>query len=820
MQTKSSASSTIYYPEAKKNNEQVTTKQEILQWEPNVMQKTANTPAFGAYSETNKALHPFYGNVGGTYYAQTGMPWLSSDARKAVLTEWFWQPIRGQPRRVDTNELRKYSQTVWVQAIEQAILNQITYAPYVIVPKKNKGEENEHLYNELSLKQEIETVEDFLETPNKNKESFQDILRAWLKDVLELDAGVIVKVYSLDSFDFEHLEPRSGAPLLKPLDCPMCEGKSKGDPKRFQEKALKTLKAINSMERKLPSIEKSFKEKNIDFQRPDYTQVKEKMLDISQNSPYDENVIDEDRVSRQPETTCPFCNGTGVGRHLTEIYARDGASFLFDVDRTGWAYGAWQYSYSIPAHPMWFGIDEIIYFKQNTRSFSPYGFSAVQSSLDIIKSLEASVQHNKTLFIDGAVPDGIVGIEDMSNEELSRMKNVWENDIKGQPHKVVFVNKRSTFQTFAFNNRDLQFLEGQKEAWNQVIANFNMTPADLGITRDLNRSSASSMTEQTKKKCIKPLMKKIESLINAQLLPELGVSNVEFQFVLDDPSEERQRAEIAEILLRNNLTTPNRILENWGEEPIEGGDSTQADRQAEQMIQNASIKLGNEKDPSHHKPTEIREQRDAASESGKRERESETNKPGASVNKELTWNDFWKMLNGLEKEKKITEEDAHEYKLQMLELEKGYQYPFQAQVPFLTTLQNLSTPVPFALPKQGHPNTMSPYKELNGLCPKCGSEQFAEEPATAGSVNAIRQYRCGRCQAHFNEEEFKQAVDAQEAMHATDTSDPLAPKVGQEVTAPDMMTPNQRLTGNSIDTQPVNTDPFFNARRKKTNKGD
>ena len=59
-----------------------------------------------------KQLHPYYGVVSGSYYAMTGMPWLSSDARKAVKTEWFWQPIRGQPRRVDTNELRKYANTV------------------------------------------------------------------------------------------------------------------------------------------------------------------------------------------------------------------------------------------------------------------------------------------------------------------------------------------------------------------------------------------------------------------------------------------------------------------------------------------------------------------------------------------------------------------------------------------------------------------------------------------------------------------------------------------------------------------------------------
>jgi hypothetical protein len=85
-----------------------------------------------------KQLHPYYGVVSGTYYAMTGMPWLSSDARKAVMTEWFWQPIRGQPRRVDTNELRKYSNTIWVQSIVMTILNQIWSIPWDLVPKEGK----------------------------------------------------------------------------------------------------------------------------------------------------------------------------------------------------------------------------------------------------------------------------------------------------------------------------------------------------------------------------------------------------------------------------------------------------------------------------------------------------------------------------------------------------------------------------------------------------------------------------------------------------------------------------------------------------------
>ncbi len=209
---------------------------------------------------TKKELNPYYGVVSGTSYATTGMPWLSSDARKAVLTEWFWQPIRGQPRRVDTNELRKYSNTVWVQSIVMTVLNQISSIPWDIVPKKGKEQED--------LKQQIETAKNFLDNPNKNTESLNDLIRAWVKDVLEIDAGVLVKVFTPESYDFEHLEPRSGAPLLKPLVCPECGGKGEGTHKEFEEKAQRRLEAIEKSENEVP---KTYTQKTI---KKDYIVLK------------------------------------------------------------------------------------------------------------------------------------------------------------------------------------------------------------------------------------------------------------------------------------------------------------------------------------------------------------------------------------------------------------------------------------------------------------------------------------------------------------------------------------------------------------------
>lgn len=698
----------------------------------NVQESTPDTSPYPLinWGDTHKQLHPYYGVVGGTYYANTGMPWLSADARKAVKTEWFWQPIRGQPRRVDTNELRKYANTVWVQSIVMHIIQQVSNVPWDIVPKDD--------LNYYEVEEEITRVKEFLMNPNKNNESWSDLLKAFIKDVLEIDAGVFVKVFSIDSYDFEHLEPRSGAPLLKPLMCSECMGKKRILPGHANRKAAKTLISINSMSKKLPEFVSQKIRKNNDevveeklvFIKPDYNDVKKRMMEIvSANTSFSENAV---------SVECPFCEGTGQGRHLTEVYVQDGASFLKDCDRTGWTYGFWQYSYAIPAHPMWFSPQEIIYGSMNPRGVSVYGYSPLQSSLEVVKALEYSVKHNMALFLDGAVPDGVVSVEDMSNEELKRMKVSWENDLKGQPHKIIFLNKKTTFAPFAFNNREMQFMESQLNSWKQVMSNFQVSPIDIGLTEDNSRATAGTSAEMGRRKSIRPLLKKIEGLINSQLLPELLAFNVKYSFVLDDPVEERMRADLNAVYLNAGLKSINEIRIEMGLPPVSWGDG---------------------------QPNSLM---------------GFTNNSGVSMPSENTG------INDTINEVRDNPNDVSG------ESNKDYSYPFKDQVPFVTTIQNLSTPLPFAVPKKGHVNTQYPYNALNGLCPGCGQQSLMVLGESPDTISVGKLYECQACRRSFTEQDLQSVFNEQERLHdsgertdpyvkpqtiETELNDVLAPKV-------------------------------------------
>jgi HK97 family phage portal protein len=109
--------------------------------------------------------------------------------KHALMSTWFYAPQLGQPRGgTPVSVMRQFAQTPQVAMCIKTIIDEIGGIPYSIVPKKGF----EDSFNE----QTKYDIEEFLRYPNRNGESFNTIVKALLKDILEIDAGVIVKTFS------------------------------------------------------------------------------------------------------------------------------------------------------------------------------------------------------------------------------------------------------------------------------------------------------------------------------------------------------------------------------------------------------------------------------------------------------------------------------------------------------------------------------------------------------------------------------------------------------------------------------------------------
>lgn len=133
------------------------------------------------------------------------------------MTEWFYNPLKGQPRYVDVYRLRSLAASEWVSTCVMTILEEVAQIPWEIVPKDEKLRESPP----EDIQAEIDEVNYLLNNPNDNKgETINTIFYAAIRDSLEIDAFNIVKGFSLNSYvqhpagGFE-LKPRGQRQLVE-----------------------------------------------------------------------------------------------------------------------------------------------------------------------------------------------------------------------------------------------------------------------------------------------------------------------------------------------------------------------------------------------------------------------------------------------------------------------------------------------------------------------------------------------------------------------------------------------------------------------------
>jgi len=283
-------------------------------------------------------------------------------------------------------------------------------------------------------------------------------------------------------------------------------------------------------------------------------------------------------------------------------------------------------SYQIPAHPMWFNRDEIVYIQEHSRSMSCYGYARTQSILDIVKSLHYSTLYNKRFFEETPIPDGALSLLDTNETEMRSFMSYWNNEFKAQPHKVAIMNKDIKWQPFAVSQRELEFLDTQKWYFNMVISAFGLSPSELGVTDNLNRATSATQSELVKRKGVRPFLRLLEDFINKGVISEFGYDGIQFQFIYDDPAEKNERLANWNLELTMGVKTINEVRNEMGLEPIEGGDVSNNMRSLFGGS-NYSIQPNTNQEDKRQNDTEQRESQDYPEVLHREESKNEKNAP-------------------------------------------------------------------------------------------------------------------------------------------------------------------------------------------------
>lgn len=245
--------------------------------------------------------------------------------------------------------------------------------------------------------------------------------------------------------------------------------------------------------------------------------------------------------------------------------------------QTEYAAGAayFQYGWSGVGLPVPFGRREIMYITSNARSDSIYGRSPIEILYDTLLTLIYGQQYNLDFYLNGNTPDGLLHLagadQEIAEAMQSRMSNKFrmkdglENERRIGHRYPVYGGPEANFIPFNLSAKDMEIIEQQKWFTKLVWSAFGVTPDEMGFTEDSNKAVSQTQGGVHKRKALKPLLKRIEYVVNSQLMPELDPSGkYEFCFEDYDIDEEVKKFGLYKLQVDMGVKTAEMVAEEEG----------------------------------------------------------------------------------------------------------------------------------------------------------------------------------------------------------------------------------------------------------------
>jgi hypothetical protein len=217
---------------------------------------------------------------------------------------------------------------------------------------------------------------------------------------------------------------------------------------------------------------------------------------------------------------------------------------------------------------------DLVYLMANPRTYSPVGLAPLETLKWTIDAELAGHAYNHRQ-VTNAAPDGMLDLgEGARPEQVERFESYWRAEVAGQG-AMAFIGgtKNAKFIPFRASNRDMQFLEWQIYLVRKIAAVFGLTPQDLGITFDVNRSTSEVQQEQTEDRGLRPLLALIQDYLTREICWDEGFggpdNNLAFRFTGLNLRETLNKAQINKLALSGSpYKTINEARLEEGREPL------------------------------------------------------------------------------------------------------------------------------------------------------------------------------------------------------------------------------------------------------------
>jgi phage portal protein BeeE len=209
--------------------------------------------------------------------------------------------------------------------------------------------------------------------------------------------------------------------------------------------------------------------------------------------------------------------------------------------------------------------DELIYIRLNPRTHTPFGLGRLEVAFETINAFLGAHRYAARL-ASNTVVQYALWLQDLTPAHHERLIRWWQDEIEGTGRvPILSVEHKPEVLRFG-GGTDADLRLAWQEFLLRVIADaFDLPPLLLGLESDVNRSTAAELSDQAFRSAIVPTARLFaEHLTRDAIHKKLGWHDLEFVFTDVDARDEREEAEIQEILLRSGVLTVDEVRKMRG----------------------------------------------------------------------------------------------------------------------------------------------------------------------------------------------------------------------------------------------------------------
>ncbi|ADE12150.1 phage portal protein [Sideroxydans lithotrophicus] len=225
--------------------------------------------------------------------------------------------------------------------------------------------------------------------------------------------------------------------------------------------------------------------------------------------------------------------------------------------------------------------DQLIYIRKDPNTNDPFGIGCLEIAFNSISRLLGVSDYAGNVASNGA-PRNMLVFKGADKSTLESMRGWWRDEVEGQGEVPMLGGDGAEVLKLHEGKDDALYLKYQEMLIREIATAFEISPQDLSIEADVNRSTAEVSDDRDWSGAIIPMATNFSAYLTREAIEgKLGFSQIELKFLGLDREDEEATAKIFETYYKNNAMTPDEQRARLGLPPIESkwGSLTYADVQ-------------------------------------------------------------------------------------------------------------------------------------------------------------------------------------------------------------------------------------------------